>query len=79
MVASCLAFLSGFGMVLLISLNTGLIADRKWSAVALQPLVTAMWVLGTTQVVKGFWPCVTYTVGATAGSALGLFLRKRKS
>lgn len=71
------AFLGSFGQILAVSLTTGFVADKKYHAVWIQPVIAAFWVIGVSGVVKGPWPCVAYIVGSTCGCFAGIFLRRR--
>lgn len=73
-----IAGLCGFLLTFLINVSTGMIADAEWSAVIIQPAISAVWVLGVTAVIKGPGAGAAYVLCATMATAAAIAIRKRK-
>ena len=76
MISQCLlAFISGM-IVLPINLSAGMVADKTYWAVSMQPIIAVAWVCGVRSVVGGFWPCFAYVIGGTLGAYLSILIRR---
>lgn len=69
-------WMRGLVIVALVSLNTRLIADGRWSAVVVASILSAVWWLNarTASKVEGWRAMLAYAIGAGCGTALGLWL-----
>lgn len=72
------AFIAGLFIVFLIQLATGYVADKSYKVLAVQPLIALMWVIGTTSVVKGVGPSLSYILGSTIGAGFAMWIRRRE-
>lgn len=70
------AFFSSAFLVLLVTLQFGDIADKRWRAVAWEPLIAACGVLGLGTALTGVWAALSYVVGSTVACALGMWARR---
>lgn len=76
-IALCLtAFFCSFFLVLLVTLQFGDIADKRWRAVAWEPLIAGCGVLGLGSALTGMGPALAYVVGSTLACALGMWARR---
>ena len=66
----------GLVIVTLVSLNTRLLSDGRWSAVVVATVLSAVWWLNTKTAAKrdGYEAMIAYALGAGCGTALGLWL-----
>lgn len=66
----------GLVIVALVSLNTRLLADGRWSAVVVASALSAVWWLNarTASRLDGWEAMIAYALGAGCGTALGLWL-----
>jgi hypothetical protein len=66
----------GLVIVTLVSLNTRLLADGRWSAVVVASVLSAVWWLNarTASRLDGRGAMISYALGAGCGTALGLWL-----
>ena len=69
-------FFRGFTIVALVSLNTRLISDGRWSAVIVATVLSAVWWANarTASQIDGVRAMLVYASGAGCGTALGLWL-----
>jgi len=69
-------FFRGFTIVALVSLNTRLISDGRWSAVIVATVLSAVWWANarTASQIDGVPAMLVYASGAGCGTALGLWL-----
>jgi hypothetical protein len=69
-------WLRGAVIVTLVSLNTRLLADGRWTAVIVATALSAVWWINarTASKVEGWRAMLAYAVGAGCGTALGLWL-----
>ena len=69
-------FFRGFTIVALVSLNTRLIADGRWSAVIVATVLSAVWWANARSAsqIDGVPAMLVYASGAGCGTALGLWL-----
>jgi uncharacterized membrane protein YjjB (DUF3815 family) len=70
------AFLSSFLLVFFVTLQFGDIADKRWRAVAWEPLIAACGVVGIGTALQGLLPAFGYVVGSTAACTLAMYIRK---
>ena len=69
-------FFRGFTIVALVSLNTRLISDGRWSAVIVATVLSAVWWANarTASQIDGVPAMLVYASGAGCGTAVGLWL-----
>ena len=69
-------FFRGFTIVALVSLNTRLISDGRWSAVIVATVLSAVWWTNARSAsqIDGVRAMLIYASGAGCGTALGLWL-----
>ena len=69
-------FFRGLIIVALVSLNTRLIADGRWSAVIVATVLSAVWWANARSAsqIDGVPAMLVYASGAGCGTALGLWL-----
>jgi len=69
-------FFRGFTIVALVSLNTRLISDGRWSAVIVATVLSAVWWANARSAsqIDGVRAMLIYASGAGCGTALGLWL-----
>jgi len=69
-------FFRGFTIVALVSLNTRLISDGRWSAVIVATVLSAVWWANARSAsqIDGVPAMLVYASGAGCGTALGLWL-----
>ena len=69
-------FFRGFTIVALVSLNTRLISDGRWSAVIVATVLSAVWWANARAAsqIDGVPAMLVYASGAGCGTALGLWL-----
>jgi len=69
-------WLRGLTIVALVSLNTVLLADGRWSAVPVATLLSAVWWANARSAskIESRIGMVVYALGAGCGTALGLWL-----
>ena len=68
-------FFRGFTIVALVSLNTRLIADGRWSAVIVATVLSAVWWANARSAsqIDGVPAMLVYASGAGCGTAVGLW------
>lgn len=73
-----IGLIASFVLVLVATLQYGDVADRKWRAIAWEPVIAFSAIVGIGEAIKSASGCVGYVIGSTLAAWLAMYIRRRQ-